>query len=367
MYTAAAMLLSRQPLRPTRQTPWVRQTYAAVCWARNTGATVVSSVGLQTYDLVTAAASLEQTPLRLVVPITAGTTLEATSRDLAYRFDLKPNSTEFIPVVLPSAGSDKASSLSRRDRAVVHLADVVVPIAVRPSGNMHGLVELARSSGKSVMDRFAIPTPENPVRLVQDFSGLRLRSGVDEAARGMIIHWTRGSSDTWPDEREIDLWQAVLASACWPRDGFATLRHILERAVLLASPRHMPDHRPCVCFSALPPSAALPLMRWRTRYHEMTFEPYGVGIHRDAAVTLGITPVTYISEEEPPPADLAERWRYQSAGRIGDWRAEAEWRFNGNVELSRVPAEAIRVFCRTEDETARLRESVPFDIVPLFA
>jgi hypothetical protein len=182
----------------------------------------------------------------------------------------------------------------------------------------------------------------------------------------MVIHWTRGVSGKWLGEREIDLWQAVLASDHWPREGLATLRRVLQSGVVLASPRHMPGNRPCVCFSALPPSAVLPLMRWRARYHEMTFEPYGVGINRDAAAALGITPVTYVSEEERPPADLAERWRYQSVGRIGDWRAEAEWRLNGHVELSRVPAEAIRVFCRTEEEAARLKESVPYEIVPLF-
>ena len=68
----AAILLSRQPLRPTRTSPWVKRTVEAVEWVRENNLILISSVGMQTWELVTALVSMYSLPLRLHLPVLAG-------------------------------------------------------------------------------------------------------------------------------------------------------------------------------------------------------------------------------------------------------------------------------------------------------
>ncbi len=53
----AAILLSRQPLRPCGQTPWVTKVVEAVSWIREQKLTLLSSVGMQTWEMITAVGS----------------------------------------------------------------------------------------------------------------------------------------------------------------------------------------------------------------------------------------------------------------------------------------------------------------------
>ncbi|MCM2272625.1 MAG: hypothetical protein NDJ18_08750, partial [candidate division Zixibacteria bacterium] len=64
MARRAAILLSRQPLRPCGATPWVRNTVAAVRSLKERDLRICGSVGMQTWELITASAALEAVPLR---------------------------------------------------------------------------------------------------------------------------------------------------------------------------------------------------------------------------------------------------------------------------------------------------------------
>ena len=91
-------------------------------------------------------------------------------------------------------------------------------------------------------------------------------------------------------------------------------------------------------------------MKWRARYREMSFEPFGIGIERDWALVNGIKPVDYKEKSGKPQTDV---WLSQSKGAISDWQKEDEYRCLGDFNLSRVPREKLAAFCLNKEE-ARL-------------
>ena len=64
----ATILLSRQPLRPSGKAAWVKQSVAAVRWLKSQELVLHSSIGMQTWELLTSVASLEEIKLILSVP-----------------------------------------------------------------------------------------------------------------------------------------------------------------------------------------------------------------------------------------------------------------------------------------------------------
>jgi len=349
-----AILLSRQPLRPTGASAWVRQSLRAVRWLHDRQSGLVSSVGMQTWELLTALASDLRMPVLLVIP--------ACSRDDFWRecdqamadFNLKPGLTEFGPA-LAEGGADRAVNLLRRDRLVVEKADILLPLSLRTNGNMVSLLTEAESTAHKVDRRFEIGCPGRASGLKYNLCGEPLNPALDEATGRYLIHWTRGTSNPWPGERKISLYRAVIQSTRWPRSAFDTLKRIASMRKLVASGRHMPDRTPTVSFSGLAPQEVIPLMRWRARYGEMSYEPFGIGIERSLAAELGIREVHYCDGRSRRRVPVDERWCWQSSGTITDWRAEKEYRYRGDLKLDGIPAESLALFCMTAAEAEELR------------
>ena len=107
----------------------------------------------------------------------------------------------------------------------------------------------------------------------------------------------------------------------------------------------------------------IPLMRYRARYQQMSFEPYGIGIKRNIAEQLGIIPVTYYDRsgkfchsEDPP-------WCYQSHGTQAAWTVEDEYRCEGHLDLSRIDKSDLIVFTRFETEAEMIRQKFGYHTV----
>jgi len=206
------------------------------------------------------------------------------------------------------------------------------------------------------------------VRVVRDFA--ITHSGRDEqlkyalsadnlsaeaAAIGCqyLVHWTRTSNGPWPGEPVASFCRAVLDSDAYPRGAFAGVRNMLTTGRIAASPRHMPGNTPCVSFTGKSPLEFAPLMRWRARYREMSFEPYGIGIERSVALAAGLRAVSYGSAREVTP-DAAPQWLRQSEGKLTAWRDEDEYRCLGDFALRSVPRESLVLFCRTRAEAGSI-------------
>ncbi|MEA1997114.1 MAG: hypothetical protein U9N45_05720, partial [Gemmatimonadota bacterium] len=94
----------------------------------------------------------------------------------------------------------------------------------------------------------------------------------------------------------------------------------------------MPGGRSAVSLTALSPAESVPLMRWRKRYLRYSLEPFGLAFRTEAIKRLGAGPVHYF-DPDLRPREGSDRLYYQSAGRIGDWTVEREWRLEGDLSL----------------------------------
>ena len=363
MARTAAILLSRQPLRPYGSTPWVANTVAAIRWLKDQDVVLCSSVGMQTWELVTAVASMERIPLRLYLP---SSLTNANNGQVAifrnYALDGQP--AEFCQVE-ESARATKEDILMRRDEAVVHAADILIPISIRPGGHMAALLESARATGKEIVKDFEVSKPSRKPMLTYHLDSAALNPDIDSVAGQYLIHWTRTSNSAWQDERLIDYYAAIVRSEAYPRSALDTLRHIVSSRRIIASARHMPENIPTVALSSLPPREVIPLMRWRTRYSEMSFEPYGIGIRTDFAARLNIRPAVYYEGKNTPPEASATPWLCQSIGSKTDWRQEQEYRHKGDLLLDGLPKDALCLFCRFPEEALQLERDLGIKAISL--
>lgn len=361
---SAAILLSQQPMRPCGRDPWVRQTRNAVLWVKANALVLRSSVGMQTWELITALASLERVPLSLLIPAATEEQYVQIRGSVLTQFDLDEDNVTFR-ALLPNDGEayDKNKFMQERDRLIVLDADVVIPISIRPDGVMSSLVNEAERIGKPVINswRCKHEARQEPLGFVIDDNDLteEVRTVEDR----YLVHWTRAANGPWPSERAVDFYRDVVRSQRYPRSGFDTLQTIVRNRKIVAATKHMPGNTPCVCFSALTPYELAPLIRWRSRYRQMSFEPYGIGIQYETATAHGIQPVRYYQNTESPPADI-ENWLTQSNGIKSDWRQEQEFRHRGEVDFSEIPLNKLICFCRTRKEAELLSATTGITSIP---
>ena len=349
----AALLLSRQPLRPTRHSPWVQAVSQAIAWLKSIDFGVISSTGMQTWELVTAAARLHNLPLTVC-------DFDPTP-DPQRQFDLTPDQVCKIPGPAPDT---RAERMAARDQYIINTADLLLPVSVRPNGNMSRHINIVMERGHVVDRRFDIGSPEGSTSCKVSIHPERLNPQLHDLGSRYVVHWTRATSGPWPDERLIDLYRDIIRADTWPRSGFDTLRRILDRQRIIASSNHMPGGVATVSLSGLRPVEVVPLMRWRARHGHMSFEPYGVGIERKTAARLGVKPVEYYDTHDRPPAS-AEAWLTQSNGAITDWRGEREYRHRGDLDLGAVPPERVIIFCHTMREVAILSRTLPYRVMAM--
>jgi len=122
-----------------------------------------------------------------------------------------------------------------------------------------------------------------------------------------------------------------------------------------------------VAFSALKPSEAVGLMKWRARYQEMTFEPYGIAIEKSFAEKLGVKKVFYGNAEMYQYLEEDNRPYFQNIGTKGFWLPEKEYRHIGDVDLSLIPHDKMRVIVWKKEEISGVRDAFEGEIVPLYA
>jgi len=165
----------------------------------------------------------------------------------------------------------------------------------------------------------------------------------------------------------VDYYRAVLNSDRYPRSAYDTLIHILTIRTLKATTRHMPAGTPTVSFTGLSVAESLPLMRWRARYAEMSFEPYGVALARSAATRLGIRAVRYYDAGAGRPAPGGDVWLTQSMGQRTDWRQERESRARGDLDLSSLSGDDFIAICFHPGEAQKITALTGVRAVSVFS
>ncbi|MDH3892497.1 MAG: hypothetical protein OEV49_15640 [candidate division Zixibacteria bacterium] len=361
---SAAILLSRQPLRPCGQDAWVRQTLSAVRWVKANSLVLHSSVGVQTWELITALASVEKLPLILMIPAASKADFFKIKKQTLEQFALDETLVTFRALLaIDERSFDKHKLMQERDQLIALDSDVVVPISIRKGGVMSELVAAAETDGKPIINSWRINHETRVGKLGYTIAPEDLTEEILSCKDRYLVHWTRAANTCWPTERAVDYYRDVVHSQKCPRSGFDTLESIMNSRKIVASSNNMPGNTRCVCFSALRPSELVPLIRWRARYSQMSFEPYGIGIERKTANALGIKPVCYYQSAEGPPS-VIEPWLTQSAGSKSDWRQEKEYRHSGDIDFSAIPKDRLACFCRTSAEAEQLSASTGIRTVP---
>jgi hypothetical protein len=349
----AAILISRQALRPCAHTPWVAGAGAAVAWVAANGFRLLTSTGMQTWELLVALARDAGIAQTLIIPAVSSSDFKRQCEQARYDFDLDPRLVDFRPASRSLDAGLRPRRLDR-DGAIVEQADVLLPVSIRARGALCSLIDQRmRCSHVRCIRDFETPYAAGSAKPSYTVSSDNLSSAMQSIQNRYIVHWTRASRGQWPTERPIDYYRALSRAKTYPRSAYATLHAILDRKVIIASNRHLPRDVRAVCFTAAPFDAFAGCMRWRKRYAEMSFEPYGIGVSREYADALGLEPVVYVDPGAPAPAH-AQRWLCQGAGVAGDWRLEKEYRHLGDFSLSRAPGEALIALCHTAAEARRI-------------
>lgn len=381
-----ALLNSRKPRRPIPGDRWVRLTSLLARHLAASDDALVTGLGPLHYDLPLACAVAAGGTVE-VAGVTAADVRAAAGR---YRGLLDAPRLRLLP-----AGSDRPAP-AERDRAVVEAADEVWVVEARAGGTVERLARVALRRGCPV--RVCPPdgtpgTAGNRRLLAAGAGALRPeelgvpaesfraacaagRAGVPAAVFPAgtgggdwpwVVHFTRACAGEFPGETRAE-YLAALAGPEDPRfhDARRALERILAEGRIRSSTRLIRGGHAVVSFTAAHPGDLARLARWARHLGRMTFEPYGVGLRRAAALRLGIRPAVY----GPPGLQAAlpaeERHLFQvGRGRREEWTPEREWRARGDVDLGRWPPEDAVVVVPTRAEAAELRAGAPFPVLAL--
>lgn len=347
--TRVAILNSRQSKTPVGNDPWVQRTVAAVAYAAGQGWEIVSSIGLNTWELVTWAAGRHGARLLLLCPDDLS---DLDREEVLRRFALSSERTSWIPVPRGRGRSLTKGWWEERDKSIISAADRVLPVSVRKDGRIENLI--SQSAGCLADEAFRVPYSSASHHARDLLSKDRLNPDLDMFSDDWLIHWTRACHGPWPGEAEADYYSDLVTSGdVYCRSAAATLGRILAESRLRGSSWRIGENTPVVAFTALSPIESLKLMRWRPRWSRWSFEPYGVAIRRRVAEMIGIRPVRYVEDYEwKSIPDSAKPLTHRKGKKADIWPAEREWRAVGDVPLESLSEYDLCVIVRSAGERA---------------
>jgi hypothetical protein len=338
----------------------VRGTIAAVQAASDAGCTLITSVGMNTWELALWAASDKKCKLIVLIPSEKRRSQLSCAEEVAGDFNIDLSTCLWLSIP-PSPGSrGRKGWWDMRDSLAFNLAHCIYPVSIRPGGRWDILLNSPEAAPKEIIDEYKTPYPKTR----KSIPILPKQIKVPEIRPWpYLTHWTRRCYGPWPGEKASDFYKDLAASDDdYPRSASATLVRILTELCIRGSSERIRGGANVVAFTAIPPDEALGLMKWRGRFARPTFEPYGVCVHRKAAQAAGIKPVEYLPEGLE--SSTTPKALQQGFGR-GFWPAEAEWRAVGDVNLAEINPQFIRVLVPTESDALNTSSVAPFKIIPL--
>ncbi|MFH1700502.1 MAG: hypothetical protein ABIE07_07925 [Candidatus Zixiibacteriota bacterium] len=255
--------------------------------------------------------------------------------------------------------SEKEQRLLSRDRAVFDLADIIVPVSIRPNGNMTGL--LARYKEK-IFSRYRISSPKNnrprPKYLIEKLNP-ELSSGE------WLIHFTRSSKSPWAGSTSFEYYLSMISSGhenC--QSAHNALVRIIKDKTIRASNKNIANKSRVVGFSNLINIDPNEIFRYRPRLVNPNFEPYGLAISTDYAREGGISPVIYGDRHLYNTLSGDKQPFFQSTGKKKQWVSENEWRHIGDFAFDRIPFRYLRIVVPNIKEVDIFQEISDIPIIP---
>ena len=364
---SAAILNSRQSLRPRGEEPWIQNTEMAVLDAVGKGYIILASVGMNAWEIPLYFASQHKARINLVAPVKEEVRLDEVRQNYFDSFHLDAKRAEFTPIFIPRGRQFKENFMQARDEKVLETADVIYPVSIRSGGNLEGLIEKMARQGAVLITGFQVKYELASSECKIDIDPARISSRLDSLLENYLIHWTRSVSSPWPGETAFQYYNDVVsAEGRYPRSAMATLARIMEQRKIVASGRHMRKGVSAVSFTGARPSESIKLMRWRARYREMTFEPYGVAIEKEVAADCGVRKVYYGEPEMYDYLDEKDKQYFQGLGKEGYWLSENEYRHIGDIDLRKVPSEKSTIIVWKREEAEEIARLFQGEIVSVY-
>lgn len=146
----AAILLSRQALRPCRHTSWVRQTLNAIKWVKQNHLCLCTSLGIQTWEFLIYLAQSREIMQRVLIPAKNDQEFDQIKNSVTNQFGLDPPLVRFRSIIPTNSQIGREELMAKRDRAAVFESDILIPVSIRAKGHMEKLI-LEKSSKKEGM------------------------------------------------------------------------------------------------------------------------------------------------------------------------------------------------------------------------
>ena len=355
------LLNSAQSKDPLGSDPWIHGTLKAVSCLAEHENTILCSTDPSPWSLVTYLAGKTDMYIELIVKAKENTAGFYKYERLLNEYALEKSRTTPLFLGIESRGRPKRI-WQERDRFALGHAGVVYPVSIRPGGRLDTLLS-AGGFGAEVRNDFRIEWTAGKLKTHKNYAG---RNVYPFPPGNWLVHWTRASQGPWPGEKAWEFYRDLLARpGIYVRSAGETLIRIIADRKIRGSSLRLPSGASAVAFTSLKAENAVQLMRWRKRFVQYTFEPYGIGIKYDAIKNMGVRRVEY---ENTPSGAPADRLFSQSPGKRGDWTIEKEWRVRGDLPLNGIDRDDIIVI--VPDETAaeliRSRINIGFEVHTLF-
>ncbi len=363
----AAILNSRQNLRPIGSDAWINNSGLAVRDAFDDGCTILVSVGMNTWEIVLYFVSMYNTPAVIYIPLEKGADSHKTRNIISSQFELNTTKTEWRFIEIENAKKDKHYFQQTRDELIINDADVLYPVSVRQNGNMERLFETRKIDKAIIRNDFNTEYSGTDRKYKLEIDSNRINPNIDKQLKDYLIHWTRTSNTSWPGETKQEFYRDIIQSrSYYPRNAPETLKRILTDRKIIASSRHYRKNLSAVAFSSLAPSEASGLMKWRARYREMSFEPYGLAIEREFANSIGVKRVVYGHAKDYNGLNDGDKPYFQSIGTRGNWVPENEYRYIGEFDLDLMPDKSITAIVWKTDEISSLKRVFNGQIISFY-
>ncbi len=267
-------------------------------------------------------------------------------------------------LLLPIFPQQEQGLLHQRDELVLNNADIIIPVSIRSDGYMMSYIK-SNITNQIIIYKFRTEYQKRSVPLKYSISNDNLNSELNQLDYVYLIHWTRTANYNWPDETKAAYWSDVVTFVDYPRTAYDTLKHILSTRKIISSARHMPKGVKTVSFTGLSPVDSLSLMKWRARYREMSFEPYGMAIEKKWGIENGITAVKYFDPLLGQKPDIDEIWQSHSIGEKTNWEREHEYRCNGDLDLIKIPEDKLLILCYKPEEAQIVEDKYKIKAIPI--
>ncbi|HHS49617.1 MAG TPA: hypothetical protein ENN07_00670 [candidate division Zixibacteria bacterium] len=362
----ASVLNSRQTKMPKGDEQWIRRTIDAVRHLIDRNVTILTSLGMHTWNILAWSANFYGGKQIIILPLFPDDDPEDIVQDVLEDFALDASRVGFAFYRTDSTPTRPKGALIERDRQIIRLSDEIVPISIRPNGNLEREIANSAQSWAKVSDAFRVdytkPKRYNPLSGC-DIEAVRAKfSGRWE----LLTHWTHSFPEPWPRETSADFYKAIALSGTeYPRSAMKTLERILSSGKIFGTKARFRNDFPNVSFTSLDPANAVKLMKWDSRSGRWSMEPYGIAIDIETARDIGVRKVIYGDETLFERLSDDDRLFFQPHGKKGDWSRELEWRHIGDFQISEIPREKILAIVPTECQAESIREKFGLDAVSL--